>query len=175
MRNNQIHIRLDDDMLSKLYEYRADNNISTNNEAVNRILETILNEDTSDLDQKFENLERKIDECTKASYASLNILSFIYKDFCTLLVSKLGLKNKRFAYWSRKSVKDVFMFFRKAGNGCVALRKMNFWKNYKFATSEEYVRDGNCEELLGIDQTEFSHLVSGINDATAIRTKKLRN
>ena len=67
------------------------------------------------------------------------------------------------------------MFFRRAGQGAVAMKKFSFWKNFKFACSDQSVQDGNSEELLGIKEWEYNKWVTGINDGNAMRTKNWGN
>ena len=169
----QFHLRVEDDLLELIEAYKTENKIQSTNEAVNRLLCSSLKNNDNETMQKLEELEDLILEGNKASYANLNILSFIYKDLATVITKTCDIASKRHKYWRGKSTKDIFMFFRKVGNGCVALSKINFWKNYKFACVEPYVQDGNSEDLVGLTQDEYNQLVTGTNDATAMRTKNL--
>ena len=168
-----LHIRIDDDVIALIEEYKVDNKIQSTNEAVNRLLVSTLKENNEETMQKLNELEDLIMEGNKASYANLNILSFIYKDLATVITRTCDIASRRHRYWREKSVKDIFMFFRKVGNGCVALPRINFWKNYKFACVEPYVQDGKSEDVLGITQDKYNELVTGVNDTSAIRTKNL--
>ena len=170
---NQFHLRVEDDLLELIEAYKTDNKIQSTNEAINRLLMSSLTENNKETMKKLDELENLIIEGNKASYANLNILSFIYKDLATVITKTCDIPSRRHRYWREKSVKDIFMFFRKVGNGCVALPRINFWKNYKFACVEPYVQDGKSEDVLGITQDEYNELVTGVNDTSAIRTKNL--
>ena len=170
--SKDIHVRIDDELSNLIDQFKAENKIQSTNEAVGRILNDSLKSNTNEVLRRLDEIETRINEGAKASYGCLNILSFIYRDFCALIVNKFHLNDKRFEYWKKKSLKDIFMFFRSAGNGNIALQKFNFWKSYDFACKQPCVRDGNSEELLGISPEEYNKWVSGVNDSNAMRAKK---
>ena len=173
MDDKQLHIRLDESTYSKLKEYQTRTNARSLNEAANKILFEALSENDSEIMSKLNKIETLINENTKASYGALACLSFIYQKFNALLFDKLRYENKSFKYWASKTPHDIFMFFRASGFGCTVLKKMDFWKSFKYACAEPSVKDGSSEEWLELNNSDYSRLVSGVNDANAIRAKKL--
>lgn len=175
MRKRRLEFLIEEELYSKVLDYQENSGMSSTTQALNSLLESQLNNTNDPIMIKLDELEEKLNENTKASYASLDILCFLYKDFCALCSKHLKLSDARFKYWANKTPKAICMFFRRAGAGAMAFNKFYFWKNFKFAVTEKDVRDGNSEQLLGLPEHEFSKLVTGTNDANAIRTRTLEN
>ena len=173
MKKKRFEMLFDEKLYSQILEYQTKNGISSTSQTITILIESQLSEDKDPILKRLDELEDRVNEGSKASYACLNVLSFLYRDFCALASQKLGSKDKRFVYWGNKSAKAVFKFFKSAGNACISTQRIHFWKSYKFACSEPEVKDGDSEQLLGINEADFAREVTNINDATAIRTKKL--
>ena len=173
MTKRRCELLIEEELYYKILEYQQEKGLGSFNQTLVSIIEPQVTNKKDEILQRLDELEIKINEGAKASYGCLNLLSFLYRDVCAIAVNKLNLIDKRFTYWKGKSPKDIFMFFRSAGNGCIALDRINFWKSYKFARTEMGVRDGDSEELVGLSEADFSKLVTGVNDATAMRTRDL--
>lgn len=170
----RIGLTVNEELYAKILNYSKETGASSQQQAIIHIVEQTLNdEQASDVVlQKLEELEHKLDENTKASYGTLHLLSFIYKDICFLMCQKVTQSVKRFKYWASRPAKDIFMFFRYAGGSASSQQKIDFWRSYEMAVKNSPFKEASGLELLGLDENELNRKVKRTNDATAVRMRK---